>query len=307
MSRRKSDKGCPGATTIATGTGRDQVPYFAVRAEKELSGTQTRLLLREFNTRAELLAYVHCARGGCIAEYHPATAKHIKYRRRNWKGFTDVLLLEIAKANPGAGFGPRPFADFVTRGAFVDPPSPNVICRTPPVIQPLLPPPEGKEPLPPPPPPKRPPAAPPPVPPAPPAMPKICVVGVTIGPGPTGAVTSGGAPVAQTGTLDAVFLPTSTLGHAPGVVTINAVLFSRLGGAVPGTLLFEFLVRLGAYPGLPGAVITPGTPPIPTSLGGSWFVGQYVGGVSQVIVRVTYTCPVCAASISTWLPPIVLP
>jgi hypothetical protein len=302
MPGKTSDKGCPGETTIVSGTGANEVPYFVNRGDKAVTGAQAKVLVREFNARAEVLAMAHCLAGGCLYEYIPATDTDIAYKKIDWEKWSDVYLLDVVQhLPPGSSGGPQVFPTHFARGAYIDPPSPNVICHKPPKIEPLKKlPPREEEPEKPKPPekphkPEEPPK---------PKRTEPCVVDVTLDPGPGGQITSGGSPVSVTGSIDAVFTPHSSLNHAPGVVSVDRVLFANTGGWDPNSLKFAAMVALGAFPGLPQSTVTPGTPgtpPTPAHLGGSWGVGQYVGKVAQVYIQVSYQCPVCGSKTSKWL------
>lgn len=132
--KKQSDPGGPAATTIGSGTGQNQVPYMIPVASGQGKGFQVHALLKEFNRRAEQLAYEHCLANGCLPRYTPAGKEHIKYERRDWGGWTELTMVQASRRPDVWLAQPQVLpANTVKRGAYVDPPSPNVVCLKPPV------------------------------------------------------------------------------------------------------------------------------------------------------------------------------
>jgi hypothetical protein len=116
---------CPKPTTIRSGAGKDEVPYMFLAAQGIGSGAQRASLVQNFNQAALLLAWKYCAKTGCTPEYTPADSKNIKFEKRDWRGWREVTII---------GTGGKPeiinYSD-EKRGAYIDPPSPNVRCVKP--------------------------------------------------------------------------------------------------------------------------------------------------------------------------------
>src|SRR5438874_730848 len=105
---KKSSPGCPGEVTVGSGLGPNQIPFVVPKGSGKLTAEQTRVLLRDFNDRLGLLAFVHCVVGGCIPNWIPASESDIVYDTRNWKGWYDVYHIEVTKKAVAAGTAAPP-------------------------------------------------------------------------------------------------------------------------------------------------------------------------------------------------------
>jgi len=127
---RASSPGCPAALTVGSGLGNNQVPVLFLAPEGAGFGSQVSALVRKFNNRASEVGFRHCLAGGCLCEYIPADDTHVVYKTGDIGGWTEVTIL------PTGGQPQVLPAGTVKRHGKIVPPSPNVVCVTPPPLPP---------------------------------------------------------------------------------------------------------------------------------------------------------------------------